>query len=76
MRLKTENETAHARQKMHNKNLDLIVLNSLNDHGAGFGFDTNRVTIIHKNDDTVVTELLSKAQIATIIINQIMDKIK
>ncbi len=74
--LETENETAHARQKMHNKNLDLIVLNSLNDHGAGFGFDTNRVTIIHKNDDTVVTELLSKAQIATIIINQIMDKIK
>lgn len=74
--LETENEIGNARQKMHTKNLDMIVLNSLNDHGAGFGFDTNRVSIIHKDDDTVMTELLSKAQIAAIIFNQMIDKIK
>ncbi|KAF5029293.1 Coenzyme A biosynthesis bifunctional protein CoaBC [anaerobic digester metagenome] len=74
--LETDNEIEHARQKMNNKNLDMIVLNSLNDEGAGFGFDTNKVSIIHKNNEKTETGLLNKAQIAAIIINQVIEKIK
>lgn len=74
--LETHNEITHARQKMHTKNLDMIVLNSLNDQGAGFGFDTNRVSIFYKNEAAITTELLSKTQIADIIFNQVIDKLK
>src|SRR5690606_12610911 len=47
--LETENEIEHAKLKIQKKNLDLIVLNSLNDKGAGFGHATNKVTFIDKN---------------------------
>src|SRR5690606_17745039 len=46
--LETENEIENARLKIRKKNLDLIVLNSLNDEGAGFGKDTNKITFIDK----------------------------
>src|SRR5690606_6858732 len=50
--LETQNEEANARQKLTKKNLDMIVLNSLRDEGAGFGGDTNRIKIITKTDET------------------------
>lgn len=48
--LETDNELAHAQQKLTKKNLDLVVLNSLRDAGAGFGHDTNKVTFVTKQD--------------------------
>lgn len=70
--LETENETDNAIKKLHNKNLDLIVLNSLNDAGAGFGTDTNKVKMIGLNGLVKETTLLSKTRIATEIVNMIV----
>jgi len=69
--LETDNEEANAKQKLHNKNLDLIVLNSLQNTGAGFGHDTNKITIIDKKGKTKNFELKSKADVAKDIINEI-----
>lgn len=66
--LETDNELANAQSKLQRKNLDYIVLNSLRDKGAGFGVDTNRVTIISRNGDTFTTPLLSKRQVADEIV--------
>ena len=66
--LETDNEFANAQHKLERKNLDYIVLNSLRDAGAGFGVDTNRVTIIGRDGSTVTTPLLTKAQVAEEII--------
>ena len=44
---------SHAKNKLEKKNLDLIVLNSLNDEGAGFGYDTNKITVIDSLGDNV-----------------------
>lgn len=68
--LETDNELANAQHKLQKKNLDFIVLNSLRDPGAGFGVDTNRVTIISRNGATHTTPLLSKAKIAEEIVAQ------
>ena len=62
----------NATKKLHAKNLDLIVLNSLNDKGAGFGFNTNKVTIIDKNNNADEFELKSKSLVATDIFNKII----
>lgn len=62
--LETDNEHENARQKLNNKNLDMIVLNSLNDKGAGFGYDTNMVTILTKDGAEHVTGLKSKHEVA------------
>jgi len=70
--LETENETANAMKKLHNKNLDLIVLNSLNDTGAGFGTETNKVKMIAPNGLIKDTPLLSKDEIAAEIVNMIV----
>lgn len=70
--LETENETDNAIKKLHNKNLDLIVLNSLNDAGAGFGTDTNKVKLIGLNGLVKETALLSKTRIAAEIVNTIV----
>ena len=69
--LETENEIEHAKQKIKKKNLDLIVLNSLNDKGAGFGKPTNKVTFIDAEFNTEPHELKSKEQVAQDIINKI-----
>ena len=66
--LETDNELAHAKQKLHVKNLDFIVLNSLNDKGAGFGTPTNKVTIIDKNENITEIPLKSKQEVAADII--------
>ena len=66
--LETDNEMSNAQRKLEKKNLDYIVLNSLRDAGAGFGVDTNRVTIIGRDGSTHSTPLLTKAQVAEEII--------
>jgi len=69
--LETENEELNAKKKMENKNLDFIVLNSLNDPQSGFGFDTNKVTIIHRSGLQKSFELKTKREVATDIVNEI-----
>jgi phosphopantothenoylcysteine decarboxylase/phosphopantothenate--cysteine ligase len=69
--LETENELSNAKDKIKRKNLDLIILNSLNDKGAGFKTDTNKVTIINKNNKSVKFELKNKSEVAKDIVNEI-----
>lgn len=67
--LETNNEASHAKEKLQKKNFDLIVLNSLNDQGAGFQKDTNQVTFFDKNNKEVKFELKSKSEVATDIVD-------
>lgn len=69
--LETENELENAQKKMEKKNLDLIVLNSLNVPGAGFNTDTNQVKIIDRNNNVISFELKSKQEVAADILSQI-----
>ena len=69
--LETENEIENAILKIKKKNLDLIVLNSLQDKGAGFGKSTNKVTFIDKNFNIEAMELKPKEDVAIDIINKI-----
>ena len=69
--LETENEEDNAKGKLTRKNLDFIVLNSLNNQGAGFKHDTNQVTIIDKNTKTTYFELKSKDEVAYDILNTV-----
>lgn len=69
--LETENEIENAKAKIRKKNLDLIVLNSLNDEGAGFGKATNKVTFINSRFEEEPMELKTKEAVAVDIINKI-----
>ena len=69
--LETENEIANAKKKIRNKNLDFIVLNSLNDKGAGFGFDTNKITLLYHDGQQKNFDLKSKNEVAKDIVNAI-----
>ncbi|MES2689959.1 MAG: bifunctional phosphopantothenoylcysteine decarboxylase/phosphopantothenate--cysteine ligase CoaBC [Bacteroidota bacterium] len=73
--LETQNEEANARQKLEKKNLDLIVLNSLNDEGAGFGHNTNNIRIIDKKGMVTAFELKSKTAVAADIVNKITEQL-
>ena len=72
--LETNNETAYALQKLHSKNADMIVLNSLQDAGAGFGHDTNKITIFDKTGNAYPFEIKSKKEVAKDIVNTIIDQ--
>jgi phosphopantothenoylcysteine decarboxylase/phosphopantothenate--cysteine ligase len=72
--LETEEEEANARKKLAAKNFDLIVLNSLNDAGAGFGHDTNKVTIIDGRASRAF-DLKSKKEVAHDIVEAIIEKV-
>lgn len=72
--LETENEIENAKAKIVKKNLDLIVLNSLNDEGAGFGKPTNKVTFIDKDFTIFENELKSKELVSLDLINLIVKK--
>ena len=72
--LETNDEIENARKKLLHKNMDFIVLNSLNDEGAGFGYDTNKVTIIDSNNSIDNFELKSKSEVARDILNKIILK--
>jgi len=73
--LETENELGNAKEKIRRKNLDLIVLNSLQDKGAGFGSDTNKITLIDKNEQIQVFELKSKREVAGDIFKEILKSV-
>ena len=68
--LETNDEKAHAREKLQKRNLDFIVMNSLNDAGAGFRHDTNKSTIISKDGETPYP-LKSKAEVAADIVDSL-----
>lgn len=69
--LETHDEEAHALGKMQSKGLDMIVLNSLQDAGAGFGTDTNKVSIYHASGSKRDVPLQEKASVAKVIIDEI-----
>lgn len=69
--LETNNEAENAQGKLQRKNLDFIVLNSLKDANACFGYDTNKITIIEKNGTIKAFELKSKTEVAKDIIDNI-----
>jgi phosphopantothenoylcysteine decarboxylase / phosphopantothenate---cysteine ligase len=71
--LETSNEKEYALQKLETKNADLIVLNSLNDEGAGFGYDTNKITIFEKNGTELAYERKPKQQVAKDIVDRIVN---
>ena len=73
--LETDNEIENAKHKLNNKNLDLIVLNSLNDKGAGFGVDTNKITIISKENKILNFPLKDKKSVSLDIVNNIIELI-
>ena len=73
--LETENELENAKEKLVKKNLDMIVLNSLNDKGAGFRHDTNKITIIEKDNKIEEFKLKDKSEVAKDIISKIIVKI-
>ncbi len=70
--LETENEQANALKKIKSKNFDMIVLNSLKDEGAGFGHDTNKISIIDKQNNIHQFGLKSKREVAQDIVNSIL----
>jgi len=71
--LETENEIENAKLKIQKKNLDLIVLNSLQDEGAGFGKPTNKITFIDSNFTIEPMDLKSKEAVAQDIINKVIE---
>lgn len=73
--LETANEEQNATDKLRSKNLDFIVLNSLNDKGAGFSTDTNKITIIDHNLQKTTFELKSKDEVAADICNKVVQMI-
>jgi phosphopantothenoylcysteine decarboxylase/phosphopantothenate--cysteine ligase len=73
--LETQNELEHAKDKLKRKNLDAIILNSLNDKGAGFGGDTNKVTFIFKSKKNKALPLMSKQKAAEELVLEVVKMI-
>lgn len=69
--LETDNEMENARAKLQKKNLDFVVLNSMQDQGAGFKHDTNKITIIDKSGNVVKFDLKTKVETAKDIVNYV-----
>jgi phosphopantothenoylcysteine decarboxylase/phosphopantothenate--cysteine ligase len=74
--LETTNALEHAKKKLVSKNLDLIVLNTLEDSGAGFGHDTNKVTFVERNDRITRYTIKPKEAVAEDIINKLKELVK
>ena len=72
--LETDNEKANALNKLRNKNADMIVLNSLKDANAGFGYDTNKVSVFFADETSVEMKLATKKEIANNIVELIIQK--
>ena len=73
--LETENELDNAKRKLIKKNLDLIVLNSLNDQGAGFRLDTNKVTLITRDNKVIPFGVKPKKEVANDLIQHIIEQL-
>ena len=73
--LESDSELKNARDKLTRKNLDFIVLNSLNDDQAGFGFDTNKITILDKSGNQKEYPLKSKSEVAEDILSYLQEQI-
>ncbi len=73
--LETNDEIENAKSKLSRKNLDFIVLNSLNDKGAGFATSTNKITILGKDEIKIEFDLKSKEEVAVDIVDQIVELI-
>ncbi|MGF1556449.1 bifunctional phosphopantothenoylcysteine decarboxylase/phosphopantothenate--cysteine ligase CoaBC [Paucihalobacter sp.] len=73
--LETENELENSKLKLKSKNLNLIVLNSLNDDGAGFGVSTNKVTFITENNETIQFNKKPKAEVAIDLLQQVLKQL-
>jgi phosphopantothenoylcysteine decarboxylase/phosphopantothenate--cysteine ligase len=73
--LETRNETEYAKSKLKDKNADIIVLNSLRDNGAGFGTDTNKITIFEKNGTATTYDQKDKSLVAKDIVDVIVKNI-
>ena len=71
--LENNNELSHAKNKLEKKNLDLIVLNSLNDEGAGFGYDTNKITVIDHAGKVTPYKLKKKNEVADDVFKHIIE---
>ncbi|WP_394369076.1 bifunctional phosphopantothenoylcysteine decarboxylase/phosphopantothenate--cysteine ligase CoaBC [Adhaeribacter terrigena] len=71
--LETNNELAHAQQKLQKKNLDMVILNSLQDAGAGFKHDTNKISIVER-DKITNFELKAKTAVAQDIVRTIIER--
>ena len=71
--LESNDEIDNAKGKLERKNLDFIVLNSLRDEGAGFGHETNKISILFANNKMLSFELKSKAAVAGDIVQQIIE---
>ena len=71
--LENNNELSHAKNKLEKKNLDLIVLNSLNDEGAGFGYDTNKITVIDYAGKVTPYKLKKKDEVAYDVFKHIIE---
>ncbi|MEM0993083.1 MAG: bifunctional phosphopantothenoylcysteine decarboxylase/phosphopantothenate--cysteine ligase CoaBC [Bacteroidota bacterium] len=74
--LETNNELANAHSKLIRKNFDFIVLNSLRDQGAGFAHDTNKITILHRDERTLSFDLKSKMAVAQDIVGEMVQLFK
>jgi phosphopantothenoylcysteine decarboxylase / phosphopantothenate---cysteine ligase len=74
--LETDDEFENAKKKLFSKNLDIIVLNSLKEKGAGFGYDTNKITLIDRNNIIDKFELKSKDEAAKDILKKIVSMIQ
>jgi phosphopantothenoylcysteine decarboxylase/phosphopantothenate--cysteine ligase len=72
--LETNDEIAHAKSKLKRKNLDMIVMNSLRDEGAGFQHLTNKVTILDRHNNIQKFELKTKREVARDIVQYIEDR--
>ncbi|MBC7409905.1 MAG: bifunctional phosphopantothenoylcysteine decarboxylase/phosphopantothenate--cysteine ligase CoaBC [Arcicella sp.] len=70
--LETDNELENAIAKIKSKNMDMIVLNSLQDLGAGFGYDTNKISIIKRDGSMIDFELKSKQEVAMDIVDEVI----
>jgi phosphopantothenoylcysteine decarboxylase/phosphopantothenate--cysteine ligase len=73
--LETTDERHYALNKLKSKNADMVVLNSLNDEGAGFGYDTNKITIFEKSGKEISYERKPKQQVAKDIVDRIVNMI-
>ena len=70
--LETNDETNYALLKLEKKNFDFIVLNSIRDAGAGFGYDTNKITILRRDGTQSVFPLKNKTAVAKDIVEEIL----